>query len=102
MAKSVWYSYVGGAEAVGALEDLGDGEEGHGGLTIVGHGVAITDHIMGLTIARGVMDLDPAGGAMVPLGEDRIGEVRMEVITTMCRMRPMVPILDTATETRIQ
>jgi hypothetical protein len=52
--KSVWYSYVVAAEAVGDLEV---GEEGQGGLTI-GHGVAITDRIliMVLTIDLGVTD----------------------------------------------
>jgi hypothetical protein len=103
MTKSVWYSYVVGAEAVGALEDLAAGGGDHGGLTIIGHGVAITDLIMGLTIARGDTGLDRDGGDMVLLGEDRTGEIRIgEVITTMCRIRPMVLILGTATDTRTQ
>jgi hypothetical protein len=57
MMKSVWYSYVGAAEAVGGLEDLEVGEEGHGGLTI-GHGVVITNRILIMvpTIDLGVTD----------------------------------------------
>jgi hypothetical protein len=94
MAKSVWYSYVVDAEVVGALEDLGVGGEGHGG---IGRGVAITD----LIIARGATDLDQDGGDMVRIGEDLIGEVRMEVITTMCLIQPMVLILGTAMDTLI-
>jgi hypothetical protein len=37
------------------------------------------------------------------IGEDPTGEFLMaEVITTMCRIRPLVPILGMATDTRIQ
>jgi hypothetical protein len=53
LAKSVRYSYVVGAEAVGALEDWEAGEEGHEGLIIIGHGAAITDLIMALLSAVG-------------------------------------------------
>ena len=102
MAKSVRYSYAVGAEAVGALEDREAGEEGHGGLTIIGHGVAITDLIMGPIIDRGGTDLDPDGGVMDRIGEDPTGEFLMaEVITTMCRIRPTALILHTGTNTRV-
>jgi hypothetical protein len=103
MTKSVWSSYVVDAEAVVARGDLGDGEEGHGGLIIIGHGVAITDLIMDRIIARGRTDLDRDGGDMVRIGEDLIGAVPMEEVTiTICHIRPMVLIPGMATDIPIQ